>query len=621
MPPRIRLVASFFSRCLPPHQPRHIPPRRLPPLLHRSIHTTLSIDEATLIPAPRPSPKSRHPIQNPRNAPPPPLFVETSLRIALIGRPNVGKSTLFNRLAASNEHRHSDTRPSESPPVFVHSVVDPAPGVTRDPREAVASLSDLRFSLIDTAGLEDAISSPTSPEQNPHVSCFSARGDKGLDSLVNLTAHSEVPAYRAMYHHMEHGTADAVRQANVIFFVLDAGVGVTEIDRALALWLRKAALGKPVVVVANKCDKADAEKNVVQAYELGFGDPVVVSAEHNLGFVDLYTQVQHAYELRKEGGEARLWEGSEEAREEKDDAWEDELVVGCGERKGEQPLQQLVVSIVGRPNVGKSTLLNRLVGEERSLVGPVAGVTRDALLCEWNLPKGVHTPDGIPVWLVDTAGIRARGRVGIDKLERLSVRSSLNALRRSHVVVVVLDSSNPLCHQDMKLLDVAVTEGRAVVLVVNKMDQLAAEDMAEWRLRLRYDVDHKVSSLKGVEVVEMSAKEWRNGEGQSKRLFHAVQRARERWEKRVTTSSLNRFVARFNERISVGKGFPGEKRNRIGVTKFISQRKIRPPMFRLDGSSAVSLNYLRMLTNAIRQEFGFEGVPIRVKRPSRRKRK
>lgn len=564
--------------------------------------------------------------QGARNAPAPAVYVETGLRIALVGRPNVGKSTLFNRLASAIRGRGSDDIHNPSPLVFVRSVVDSAPGVTRDPREATAAISDLRFSVIDTAGLEDVVKKPDDIVEGEDREI----GAGDLTSLINSTAHCDAPMYRKLYERMEKGTVEAVRDSNLVFFVIDAAVGVTEVDKALAAWLRTAAAGKDVLLLANKCDVAEAEANVLHAYELGFGDPIVVSAEYSRGFADLYVEMDNVYTKRTARGEnfckeevmkqGVVMERDEKANEEAND-WEDELVVGLGERKGEEPLQQLVVSLLGRPNVGKSTLLNRLIGEERSLVGPVAGVTRDAVLCEWRLPPGVGTPDGIPVWLVDTAGIRSRTRVGTNNLERLSVRSSLRTLRNSHIVVIVMDSGDPLCHQDMKLLDVAHTEGRAVVLVVNKMDKLVGGDIEEWRTKLRYAVDHKVSSLTGVEVVEMSAKDWKDGERQGRRLFEAVQRARERWEKRVATSALNRFVTRFNERISVGKGFPGERRNRIGVTKFITQKKIRPPMFRLDGSSAVSVNYLRMLTNAIRREFGFEGVPIRVKRPSRRKRK
>lgn len=565
-------------------------------------------------PTPNPNPRPVPIAQARRNAPAPSVYVETGLRVALVGRPNVGKSTLFNRLASALRGRGSDGAHNPSPLVFVRSVVDPEPGVTRDPRESAAAISDLRFQIIDTAGLEDEVG------KTDTVKCDEQVGEEG-HSLVKVGAHCDMPAYRVLYQRMEKGTVEAVNNSNLVFFVVDAGEGVTEVDRALAAWLKKEAGNKEVILVANKADKAESHPNVIGSYELGFGDPVVISAEQNLGFVDLYFELNEAYERRKDRGEGVLDQVVSEDEKEEANDWDEELILGVGERKGEEPLQQLVVSILGRPNVGKSTLLNRLAGEERSLVGPAAGVTRDAVLCQWKLPDGVETPDKIPVWLVDTAGIRNKAKVGTGNLERLSVRASMRALRHSHVVVVVLDSKEPLCHQDMKILDVALTEGKALVLVVNKMDTLDVSDMAHWRERLQYEINHKASGFKGVEVVEMSAKEWGDGVGQPKKLFEAVQRARESWEKKITTAALNRFITSFNDRISVGKGFPGAKRNRIGTAKFITQKKIRPPMFRLDGSAAVSLNYLRMLSNAIREEFGFHGVPIRVKRPSRRKRK
>lgn len=557
--------------------------------------------------------------QSRRNAPAPALYVDTGLRVALVGRPNVGKSTLFNQLASDVRGRGTDGVANPSPLVFVRSVVDSLPGVTRDPREAAAVLSDLRFTITDTAGLEDAVAEDTRPGAETVTS--------REVTLVTATALNETPVYRNLYKKMEAGTAAEVRDADVVFFMFDAAHGLTEVDRAIAHWLRREAAEKEVFVLANKCDVSGSEGNAIEAYELGFGDPIVLSAEHKLGLGDLYTELNRVHMSRPKGIEpspATLVDSEGVAPTEEDElrqSFDDELVLGFGDKVGEEPLRQLIVSIIGRPNVGKSTLLNRLVGEERSLVGPVAGVTRDAVLCEWRLPRDTDRHDNIPVWLVDTAGIRARVKVDNENLERLTVRSSLRALRHSHVVVVVLDSADPLCHQDMKLLDVAITEGRAVVIVVNKMDNLETEDMKEWRMSMSYTIDKKVNALQGVEVVEMSAKDWRNGESQARRLFYAVQRARERWEKRIPTSALNRFVTNFNERLSVGGRIQGEKRNRIGVTKFITQKKIRPPMFRLDGSSAVSMNYLRSLTNAIRKEFGFEGVPIRVKRPSRRKRK
>lgn len=563
----------------------------------------------------------------PRNAPAPEIYIHTGLRVALIGRPNVGKSTLFNRLASPIRSRTPDKtnhRENPSPHIFVRSVVDSAPGVTRDPRTAPAALSDFFFHIVDTPGLEDAVT-PAS------ASMPSFQGKE--PSLVAAIASSTTPDYRALYRRMETRTADAVRDAHVLFFLIDAAEGVTLADHAIAKWVRSNAGQKPVVLIANKCDLAAAEARLGDTYELGFGDPVVISAEHGRGLADLYTEVDAIYKKQKSEANLPHLDPSHASQTDvkETDArvddyndgesdFDDELILATDKRKTEEPLQQLIVSIVGRPNVGKSTLLNRLVGSEASLVGPVAGVTRDAVLCEWRIPEDVDRPDDIPVWLVDTAGVRPRVKVEGEKLEQLCVRSSIRALRHSHVVVVVLDSADPLCLQDMKLLDLAVTEGRAVVLVVNKIDKITEERLNDWRLSLRYKADHKLTELSGVELIEMSAKNWENGPQQSRDLFNSIQNAREKWEKRIPTSMLNRFVQRFNDSLSVGSK-AGARRNRIGVTKFITQKKIRPPMFRLDGSSAVSLHYLRSLTNAIRKEFGFEGVPIRVKRPSRRQRK
>lgn len=520
--------------------------------------------------------------------------------------------------------RGTDGPSNPSPLVFVRSVVDSVPGVTRDPRHASAALSDLLMRVVDTAGLETAVGE-------------AAGGNQSIvpkdASLLRATAMCPDPLYRDLYKKMEAGTVGAVDTADVVFFVVDAASGVTPIDHAIGKWLRSAVNNttKHVVLVVNKCDLANAESRAMEAYSLGFGEPVVVSAEHGLGFADLYSRINSLRLLRGATAEPPVDAGPQfvedpptkplTEEEEIRASFDDELVIGYGEKTGEEPLRQLVLSIVGRPNVGKSTLLNRLVGKERSLVGPAAGVTRDAVLSEWKVPEHIQKEGSIPIWLVDTAGVRAITKVAAEPLENLSVKSSLRALRHSHVVLVVLDAEDPLCLQDTKLLDVTVTEGRAVVIVVNKMDKLRVDDLEEWRLKLRYSLNTKVEQLSGVETVEMSAKNWHENPNQVKRLYHAVQRARSRWEKRIPTSALNRFVTRFNERMSVGSGVQGERRNRIGVTKFITQKKIRPPMFRLDGSSAVSMNYLRSLTNAIRNEFGFQGVPIRVKRPSRRKRR
>ncbi len=596
-----------------------------------------------------------------RNTPAPTVYVDTGLVVAAVGRPNVGKSTLFNALAASVRGRGAGGRHNPTSFVFVKSVVNSVPGVTRDPRTTVASVGDLQFTVVDTPGLERPLSRRvlTGETLVNSVKISDPRGP--LPSLVSSTALCEDAHYRSLYDSMEAATVRAVRNADIAMLILDAAEGVTPLDESIANWLRTECVGednptKRLLLLANKCDKGGAEEGAIDAFRLGLGEPIAVSGEHQLGFGDLYNYMNAAYQMKLAHEQAlkqdadpptKYWSMSTQfshqvgverdllnppettkpkpdmveppaVEEGEDHPFDDEMVVGTHITKGEQPLTNLIVSIIGRPNVGKSTLLNRLVGSEASLVGPASGVTRDAVMCRWEPKTRNAVRADIPVSLIDTAGIRQESRVRGLPIEQLSVRSSIRALRHSHVVMILMDAMDPLNSQDVKLVELAVAEGRAIVLVVNKMDKIAHEHRAKWREALKIEIANSLHSIPGVEFVEISAGEWENGDAQAGKLFGAVHRARTKWEKRVSTSALNRFMQKFNERATIGGITHGAKRNRRGVAKFMSQKKIRPPMFRIDGASAVSQNYLRALSNELRKAFGFEGVPIRIKRPSRR---
>lgn len=584
-----------------------------------------------------------------RNAPAPTVYIDTGLVIAAVGRPNVGKSTLFNALSGSVRGRGSLGRDNPTPFVFVKSVVDSTPGVTRDPRRALASVGDLLFTIIDTPGLERPISKRTL--SNPSVNTVLINPPSGpTPSLIASSALCEDKHYRSLYDSMEAATIGSVRNADIAMLVFDASEGVTPLDESIANWLREdlGHMNDPtrrILLLGNKCDRSNAEQGAIDAFRLGLGEPIAVSGQHKLGFGDLYNFINSAY-LTKKAHTHRTSDSKEEeptvftmskqfaqqsneqepsiTQAEQDDAsddhpFDDEMVVGISEMKGEEPLAKLIVSIIGRPNVGKSTLLNRLVGEEASLVGPASGVTRDAVMCRWNPKTRNAVRADIPVFLVDTAGVRDKAKVENVPLERLSVQSTIRALRHSHVVMLVVDAEEPLTSQESRLVQLAVMEGRAIVLVVNKMDKIPDSRRKEWRNRLDVEVRNQLHSIPGVEIVEVSAtSNWNEaGQAQSGKLFGAVHRARLRWEKRIKTSALNRFLQQFNERALIG-GSAQVKRNRRGVAKFMSQKKIRPPMFRIDGANAVSQAYLRQLSNELRKEFGLQGVPIRIKRPSRR---
>jgi GTP-binding protein len=440
-----------------------------------------------------------------------------SFTIAIVGRPNVGKSTLFNRLVGKRL-----------------ALVDDLPGVTRDRREGEAKLGDLEFKAIDTAGLEDA-----------ERDSLSAR--------------------------MQAQTAAAISQADAVLFVVDARVGVTPADRAFAELVRKS--GKPSIVVANKAEGRAGTDGAFDAYTLGLGDPVAVSAEHGEGLADLYDALRAALPEATAAGD-------EEEDEETDAPAE------------EHPIR---IAIVGRPNTGKSTLINRLLGEERLLTGPEAGITRDAIAVDLTWQDKTFR-------IHDTAGLRRRSRIE-EKLEKLSVADTLNAIRFAEVVIVLIDAQAPFEEQDTRIADLVEREGRAIVIAVNKWDTVEAEPGA--MSRLRANVDRMLPQIKGVPVVVLSA---RTGNGLEK-LMEGVLKAYAVWNRRLPTAALNRFLG---DAISANP--PPAISGRKFRLDYITQPKSRPPTFVLFCSRAEALpeTYRRYLVNGLRENFALPGTPIRL---------
>lgn len=432
--------------------------------------------------------------------------------VAIVGRPNVGKSTLFNRLVGRRL-----------------ALVDDRPGVTRDRREGEAHLGDLTFTVIDTAGLEEA-----APES------LSGR--------------------------MRAQTETAIGQADAIFFMIDTRAGPTPTDRAFAQVVRKS--GKPTVLIANKSEGRHAEERRLEAYELGLGEPVAISAEHNEGMVDLYDALVEA-----------LPDKTREQRE-------------APVREGPHPIR---VAIVGRPNAGKSTLINRLIGEERLLTGPEAGITRDSIAVD--LDYG-----GRKFQLYDTAGLRRRSRVD-EKLEKLSVADALNAVRFAEVVVVLLDVENAFEEQDQRIADLVEQEGRAIVIAVNKWD--LKEKTAGAIGKLREQAAEKLTQLKDVPLVAVSGL---TGEGLD-RLMQAIVDAYDVWNRRVPTAALNRW---FEQAVSAHPP-PAVSGRRLRLN-YITQAKTRPPSFVLFCTRADALPdaYKRYLLNSMRDAFDLPGTPIRL---------
>jgi GTPase len=437
-----------------------------------------------------------------------------ALAVAIIGRPNVGKSTLFNRLAGRKT-----------------ALVASEPGLTRDRREGHAQLADLELRITDTAGFEQS---------------------KGRDLAARMRAQTE----------------RAVAEADVALFLIDARAGVTALDRDLAQWLRR--LGKPVVLVANKTEGRGTQSGIAEAYGLGLGEPVAISAEHGEGLADLY--------------EALLpYAGKNEEKPAEPPAVPD---------AAERPLQ---LTVVGRPNVGKSTLINRLLGTERLLTGPEPGITRDAISVDWSWR-------GRKLRLIDTAGLRRKSRIEA-KTERLSAGDTLHAIRFAEVAVLVVDASLGLERQDLAIARMVAEEGRALVLAVNKWDLVAKRKETLEKITER--MAESLPQLAGLKPLTLSAA---TGAGMDK-LVPAAFEAYAAWNRRVPTPTLNRFLTRVQERNP-----PPLVAGRRLKLRYLTQVNIRPPTFALFASKPGELpeSWRRYLVNLLRESFDLPGVPIRM---------
>jgi GTP-binding protein len=433
-----------------------------------------------------------------------------TVTVAIVGRPNVGKSTLFNRLVGKKL-----------------ALVDDRPGVTRDRREGEAHLGDLSFTIIDTAGLEEADET----------------------SLLGR---------------MQVQTEAAIGDADILLFVIDARVGILPADRPFAEMARRS--GKPVILLANKAEGNAGMAGAYEAFSLGLGDPVPLSAEHGEGMADLFEALMPFFPHP-------------------DDEVEDE-------HDSKKPLQ---VAIVGRPNAGKSTLINRMVGAERLLTGPEAGITRDSISIDWEWR-------GRAIKLFDTAGLRKRARIE-DKLEKLSVADALRAVRFAEVVVILLDATIPFEKQDLSIVDLVETEGRALVIGLNKWDLVA--DQPGLLKDLKEEATRLLPQVRGAPVVPLSGLA---GTGIDP-LMKAILGVYETWNRRISTAKLNQWLAGVLE----ANPPPAISGRRIKI-RYVTQVKARPPTFAIFGNQldALPKSYSRYLVNNLRESFELPGVPIRI---------
>ncbi|CAM3547140.1 ribosome biogenesis GTPase Der [Thalassospira profundimaris] len=494
-----------------------------------------------------------------------------SLKVAIIGRPNVGKSTLFNRLVGKKL-----------------ALVDDQPGVTRDRRYGKARLGDMSFDIIDTAGLEEAF-------------------DNSVEGM------------------MRQQSEKAFEECDVALFLIDARAGLTPLDNHFADWLRKRE--KPVYVIANKHEGRDQDPGLYEAYGLGLGDVAPISAEHGLGIELLYDMLephwkewkdreriarQHAREAAQEAlDEARADSLADEDFDDEDGFADDEGEVfpsyeiefseddedEDGELivEGARDNSKIQLAIVGRPNAGKSTLLNQLLGEERVMTGPQAGLTRDSIAVDWSY-------EGRPIRLVDTAGMRRKKKID-DRVEKLSVADTLRVIRYAQVVVLMIDATNTLDKQDLTIARMVLEEGRALIIAVNKWDAII--DKKGVMQELRDKLDTSFAQAKGIPVLTFSALTGRGTD----RLMPTVLDIHDIWSRRIPTSQLNRWLEATTER-----HLPPVISGRRIRLRYMTQAKSRPPSFFINCSKAAELpeSYTRYLINGLREDFDMPGVPIRI---------
>ncbi len=458
-----------------------------------------------------------------------------SFTVAIVGRPNVGKSTLFNRLVGKKL-----------------ALVDDTPGVTRDRRPGDAKLIDLRFTIIDTAGLEET----------------------GPDTLEGR---------------MRAQTEMAIAEADLTLFVVDAKMGLTPLDKTFGELLRRS--GKPVVLVANKSEARGSDGGFYDAFTLGLGEPVPISAEHGQGMIDLRDAIVEAI-------------GEERAFGDEDDEAVTNVTVAASDVEGDEDedagpaydeTKPLRVAIVGRPNAGKSTQINRFLGEDRLLTGPEAGITRDSISVEWDWR-------GRTIKMFDTAGMRRKARVQ-EKLEKLSVADALRAIRFAETVVIVFDATIPFEKQDLQIVDLVLREGRAAVLAFNKWDLV--EDTQAVLADLREKTERLLPQARGIRAVPISGQ---TGYGLDKLMQNIIDTDRI-WNTRISTAKLNRWL----EGVQVQHPPPAVSGRRLKL-KYMTQVKARPPAFMISCTrpDAVPEHYLRYLTNGLRADFQMPGVPIRI---------